>query len=249
MVAPLVFMQCTNHSALIKTHCSVSRDSRKNRTRGLCIWMLTIMHLLATAHLAARWNFVREAFIVHGATAESTYDYLSTSPRWMLTSSVAFSSNTLIADCILIWRCWIIWGTRWVVVAFPMFCTVVGTIFAIFSIYQQATTPPPGSAWSEAQIDWGVPYFSMSLTVTVLCTILIIYRVVTVRGDTNSLGVTTAYRVVSYNAVIEIVVESAALYSISLCIWMAYYVKGVPEGNYPLVILTTATVSLTRSLC
>ncbi len=89
----------------------------------------------------------------------------------------------------------------------------------------------------------------MSLTVTVLCTILIIYRVVTVRGDTNSLGVTTAYRVVSYNAVIEIVVESAALYSISLCIWMAYYVKGVPEGNYPLVILTTATVSLTRSLC
>ncbi len=104
MVAPLVFMQCTNHSALIKTHCSVSRDSRKNRTRGLCIWMLTIMHLLATAHLAARWNFVREAFIVHGATAESTYDYLSTSPRWMLTSSVAFSSNTLIADCILVSR-------------------------------------------------------------------------------------------------------------------------------------------------
>lgn len=82
----------------------------------------------------------------------------------------------------------------------------------------------------------------MSLTVTVLCTCLIIYRVLTVRAATNRFDIASHFRVVAYDAVIEIIVESAALYSISLIIFLVYYVRALPQGNYPLVILTTATV-------
>ncbi|PBK95109.1 hypothetical protein ARMGADRAFT_925759, partial [Armillaria gallica] len=65
---------------------------------------------------------------------------------------------------------------------------------------------------------WTMVYLSLGLAVTLMCMILIVFRIVTV-GRANrqtTLG--------GYWAVIEIVVESAGLLSIILVIYMVTYV-------------------------
>ncbi|KAK0455352.1 uncharacterized protein EV420DRAFT_596244 [Desarmillaria tabescens] len=204
----------------------------KGRDRLVHGGLVIVMHLIATSHLAVRWNFVRGGFIKHGETEETVYGYFFDAPKWMLLSTAAFMANTLIADCIMIWRCWIICGRRWMFVIVPMLCTIVGTIFAGFSIYQQTASPPPGSAWSAAQIDWTLPYFSMSLVVTLLCTLIIIYRIIMIKPSIEK-GTRRLW--------IEVIVESASLYAIALIILLAFYTTGNVDANYPIVIATMIT--------
>ncbi len=69
-------------------------------------------------------------------------------------------------------------------------------------------------------------YLSLGLAVTLMCTILIVFRIVTV-GRANRQTTLGGYR-----AVIEIVVESAGLLSIILVIYMVTYVRGTYAAIY-----------------
>ncbi|KAK0229255.1 hypothetical protein EDD85DRAFT_140939 [Armillaria nabsnona] len=204
----------------------------KGRDRFVHSGLVIVMYLITTSHLAVRWTFVRGGFIKHGETEETVYNYFFDAPKWMLLSTAAFMANTLIADCIMIWRCWIIAGRRWVFIIIPGLCTIVGTIFAGFSFYQETATPPPGSAWSAAQIDWMLPYFSMSLTVTLYCTLVIIYRITVIKASIET-GTRRLW--------IEAIVESAALYAVALIIMLAFYARGDTHANYPIVVTTMIT--------
>ncbi|KAK0463407.1 hypothetical protein IW261DRAFT_1613648 [Armillaria novae-zelandiae] len=204
----------------------------KGRDRLVHSGLVIVMYLITTSHLAVRWTFVRGGFIRHGETEETVYNYFFDAPKWMLLSTAAFMANTIIADCIMIWRCWVISGRRWAFIIIPGLCTIVGTIFAGFSFYQETATPPPGSAWSASQIDWMLPYFSLSLTVTLYCTLVIIYRI-TVTKPSIEMGTRRLW--------IEVIVESAALYAVALIIMLAFYARGDVHANYPIVVTTMIT--------
>ncbi|KAK0493378.1 hypothetical protein EDD18DRAFT_1179860 [Armillaria luteobubalina] len=204
----------------------------KGRDRLVHSGLVIVMYLVTTSHMAVRWTFVRGGFIRHGETEETVYNYFFYAPRWMLLSTVAFMANTIIADCIMIWRCWVISGRRWAFIIIPGLCTIVGTVFAGFSLYQETATPPPGSAWSAAQIDWMLPYFSMSLTVTLYCTLVIIYRITATKASIET-GIRRLW--------IEVIVESAALYAVAFIIMLAFYARGDTHANYPIVVTTMIT--------
>ncbi len=76
-------------------------------------------------------------------------------------------------------------------------------------------------------------YISFNLTTTLSCTLLIIYRVVTVAGVKR--GVDSRLRV--YRHFIEVLVESSALYSISLLVYLVLVIRG-DFGLYYLDIIT-----------
>ena len=87
-------------------------------------------------------------------------------------------------------------------------------------------------------------YISFNLTTTLSCTLLIIYRVVTVAGVKR--GVDSRLRV--YQHFIEVLVESSALYSISLVVWLALTIRGDPGMIYADTIVAIAKVrSLPRT--
>ncbi|KAK0210000.1 hypothetical protein DFS33DRAFT_1289784 [Desarmillaria ectypa] len=203
--------------------------------------VIVVMYLIATLHLALRWCYVRGAFISHGQTDETAFDYLFDAPKWMLASSVTFVMNTTIADFVVVWRCWNVWGRRWIVAAIPSLCNVVGIVFAGFSLYQQATTPPPGSAWSAAQIDWLLPYFCISVTVTVGCTTLIVFKIWNAHRETDRLTQLKSHRAYKFSRVICTLVESAAMYAISMTVTLAFYKQGGLSANFPICITSTIT--------
>ncbi len=81
-------------------------------------------------------------------------------------------------------------------------------------------------------------YISFSLTTTLSCTLLIIYRIVTVVGVKR--GADGRLRV--YQHFIEVLVESSALYSISLIVYLGLTIRMNLEMYYLDVIAGIAKV-------
>ncbi len=251
-----------------------------NETRRARIVMgvvIVAMYLLATLHLALRWCYVRGSFIGPWANGRDRVDYLWNAPKWMLICTATFVVNTTIADFVVVshgefirvrfqcwrhkpkvWRCWNVWGRRWIVAAIPSFCNVVGIgmsctflawssltrvlVFACFSLYQQATTPPPGSPWGTAQIYWLLPYFCISVSVTVGCTSLIVFKIWNAHRETDKLTQLKSHRSYKFSRVICTLVESAAMYAASMIITLAFYKHGALNANFPIAITSTITV-------
>ncbi len=81
-------------------------------------------------------------------------------------------------------------------------------------------------------------YTSFVLATTLSCTLLIIYRILTVAGVRH--GAEGRLRV--YHRFIEVLVESSALYSISLILYLAFTICDNPGEFYLDVIAAIAKV-------
>ncbi|PBK92268.1 hypothetical protein ARMGADRAFT_1081047 [Armillaria gallica] len=204
---------------------SVGRD--QGRSCFIRCGLVIVMYLIATSPLALRSIFVQG--INNDKTQETTYIY---SPGWMLLSSASFMANILITNCIAIWRCWFLCDRRWMFSIIPGLCTIVGTVFASFCLYEMTTTPPPGKACA-AQINWMLPYYSMSLAVTILCTAVILYR--TVMGPRIGRRICRLW--------INVIVESSLLFAVGPIVFLVVYIKSDMRTSCPLLVVTMSTSS------
>ncbi|KAJ7445861.1 hypothetical protein FB451DRAFT_1567985 [Mycena latifolia] len=209
------------------------RKTHKNNM-GLLL-ALVAMYILSTIHAACRWLLVKNAFIDHGDTSTTTVLYLIQPPLWLaVLPAVSLTTNTLLSDCVLIWRCWTVWNRNWFIVILPILCTLVGAGLVYRSIAEQAAYIINPKLDRNSFIDFATPYFILSLVTTCLATILIIFRIITMTEP-------AARKSRGYGRVIEIVVESAVLYSVSLIIFLPFLVSGSYDDGYPQAVVIQMT--------
>ncbi|KAJ6612622.1 hypothetical protein B0H10DRAFT_2222970 [Mycena sp. CBHHK59/15] len=193
------------------------------------------MYTLSTVHVACRWVLVKEAFIDHADTPTSTLIYLVQSPLWLtVLAAVTLTVNTLVADCVLIWRCWIVWNQDWKIVLLPLLCTLAGAGLGFRSVAEQAAYVINPNLDRNSFVDFATPYFALSLVTTALATILIITRIVTLTESATR-------KSRGYGCVIEVVVESALLYSVTLIVFLPFLVRASDNDGYPQAILAQMT--------
>ncbi|KAK0223989.1 hypothetical protein IW262DRAFT_1459037 [Armillaria fumosa] len=84
--------------------------------------------------------FVILGFIDNGQDIPSVFTALTSfNSQWTITQidmGVAATISTVISGGTLIWRCFIVWGYRWLVVIFPILCLITETVAKCFQIYQ-----------------------------------------------------------------------------------------------------------------
>ena len=107
--------------------------------------------------------------------------------------------------------------------------------FIVYYVYFYANV---GGATSVSLSHWNMAYISLTITTNVVGTLLVIIRIVRVTG----VGCRT------YAVIIEILVESSLLYSVTSLVYLALYVFDiygpyVSETNWFSAILFSATVS------
>ncbi len=71
------------------------------------------------------------------------------------------------------------------------------------------------------EIDWSLIYILMTLATTVICTILILYRIIRL-----------AHRVSLFRSIISTLAESSAMYSLVLIVYLALVVKNLRVAYY-----------------
>ncbi|PBK95091.1 hypothetical protein ARMGADRAFT_786864 [Armillaria gallica] len=221
--------------------CVSRREKNENRIgRKIMLAVIVALYFLGIIATAVNWAFTRYSFITHGENFWTVYTAFynvsavkqKPSTFFMVESVVSGITGGLqsvLADIAIIWRCWTVWGSRWSVVIIPILSMIAGIIAKVFQQYIQIRSllnADDPEAFKPTSVDWTMVYLSLSLTVTLLCTILIVFRIVTV-GRANRDAALGGYR-----SIIEIIVESAALLSIIVIIYMVTYARGAYAEIY-----------------
>ncbi|KAK0185773.1 hypothetical protein F5146DRAFT_1227444 [Armillaria mellea] len=195
---------------------TVSRIFSRRRDVGINAMALVIMVLciLTSIDFALYWLAAVYSFIHHGQnfwTAITTCDLPSDMTKlFRVGPGVVGCISTIITDFAMVWRCLIVWGRHWIIILLPLVFMAIGTAFKILQI--RAAVQVPESAINIKT--YTAIYISLILATTLLCTLLIVYCILT------------------YGNIIEIIVESAALYSTTLIIYVVFLFQNGENAGY-----------------
>ncbi|KAF9001788.1 hypothetical protein BDZ89DRAFT_1081615, partial [Hymenopellis radicata] len=156
--------------------------------------IITFLWFANTVILGLNWKY-------------STISSLPMGHRWRRMSIAIDVLRCLIvfvADLILVWRCWVLF-------AIPGLCVITETLSACVIIVSFVADI---SILSASRTNWTLVYYSMTVATNSLCTGLILFRIVRVSGLGASLK--------TYRGIIEILVESAAIFYTGAAVMTAY---------------------------
>ncbi|KAJ7487311.1 hypothetical protein B0H11DRAFT_2278875 [Mycena galericulata] len=206
----------------------------KRKTPVHLFLAVIMMFTIATIQTAVRWAIIRNAFITHGTSPEDTVGaLLFPTLSLVVLSGVMLVANTFLADCVLIYRCFAVWNNDWRVIVLPTLTTLAGTALGILTVFESAQFIQSGRNPNKLVdynrfVDSGGPYFCMCLATTLLATFLIVARIVWLTYDHAGTG---AFKFSGYRTVIEMVVESALLYSAALIMYIAILFGPATKNN------------------
>ncbi|KAK0457376.1 uncharacterized protein EV420DRAFT_1550563 [Desarmillaria tabescens] len=198
----------------------LSKEPR-SKAQNTMVFLIICLFIFATIPVATDW-----VLVIYLCIGKGDSGFVQNLYHW---AGIALCVNAGIADCITIWRCWIIWGCCWSVVILPILLFLAqeaGGSVALQSSLQYTTIGP-----KPLELKWTIVSLSCSLGNTLFCTTLIIYRILTVKQGTDRLNNSTSMR--TYHRVIEILVESALLYAIGLIAYMVLIPLKAPMCFYP----------------
>ncbi|KAH9915583.1 uncharacterized protein BXZ73DRAFT_106132 [Epithele typhae] len=185
----------------------------------------TVMWILSVVHICIDTQRATEAFIVHGNTADGSLNFYSdlASPTHFA-KNVIYISMTLLGDSFATYRLFVIWNHNWWIVVLPIIL-IVATAVTGFGACAIGLIIAPSAIFSSDFQPWLRTFFSLSLAVNLLDTILIAVRVIQTNRQLNLRGTSSA-RLAPLWAVIETIVQSAAIYSIALIALISTYIAG-----------------------
>ncbi|KAK0432306.1 hypothetical protein EV421DRAFT_2040739 [Armillaria borealis] len=221
------------YTLIVATTLWTTFSSPKKSGNAFFLTVIIILYVLTTVAFGFGWAYERRAFIQNGDTFFNVFFALQAiSPWWrafQLVDGISGGMSTFIVDVTIIWRCWVLWERRWRIILIPGLCAIVGIIaksLQIRSIFINTTSDIGNTGGFAADTDWALIYISLTLTTTLLCTLLIVYRIVRL-----------ASRVSSYGKIVEIVIESSAMYSLTLIVYLALVARNLESGFYADIIM------------
>ncbi|KAK0492342.1 hypothetical protein EDD18DRAFT_1465513 [Armillaria luteobubalina] len=205
----------------------------KKSGNSFLLTVVIVLYVLTTVAFGVDWAYQRRAFIQNGENFFTVFFALqAVTPWWrasQLVIGISGGLSTFIVDITMIWRCWVFWGRRWLVVLIPSLCAIGGTIaksMQIYSVFINTTSDIGNTGGFAAQIDWALIYLSLTLATTLLCTLLIVYRIVRLASGVSS-----------YGKIVEIVIESSAMYSLTLIVYLALVARNLESSYYADMIM------------
>ncbi|KAK0217332.1 hypothetical protein EDD85DRAFT_961977 [Armillaria nabsnona] len=206
--------------------------------QGLVV-VIILLHGLTTISFAANWSYVHSAFIGNGKSFW-TVDLKLNSPTQsvFLVGGIASTMSTITTDLYMIWCCWIVWGQHWLVALLPILSLIAASVLKILTIYENYDYGGAG-----ANVIFEILYPAFILATTLWCTLFIIYRILTITGVKHGAG----GQLRLYHRCIEVLVESSALYSICLIVYLALYISNI-FGQYYLVVIAAIAKGVAPTL-
>ncbi|KAF9026952.1 hypothetical protein BDZ89DRAFT_1161059 [Hymenopellis radicata] len=204
-------------------HQIVARHEWPRQRVGLTI-VLCLIWAVATMSFGLSWNGIYTTYVTHGQSEDSVLGYISgigsgnfTPQRRALNilGMTATPFNVVLAELTNVWRCGVLYQHNWFVVSLPVLCILGGLISHVF--YMLVLFPPTTTfAGTLTQINWIIVYYSITASINILTTSLIIVRIIRIVG---------LKRTRTYRGLIEIMVESAFLFSATYLVYLSLYLR------------------------
>ncbi|KIM78670.1 hypothetical protein PILCRDRAFT_824109 [Piloderma croceum F 1598] len=133
-----------------------------------------------------------------------------------------YIATNFIADLLILYRLYFVWGRNLWVVSIPFLIFLASTACSIIVEYQS-------TAETSVVISFAIPYFCLSVALTIISTLLITVRLMAGRRVVQKvLGTSHS---TPYVSVAAMIIESAAIYSIVGIFFIAFLITKNPGQN------------------
>ncbi|ETW76693.1 hypothetical protein HETIRDRAFT_480863 [Heterobasidion irregulare TC 32-1] len=195
---------------------------KKRSTGTFSIFLLSassFLFIISTIYVSVCLRQLLEAFI-WGPPGQATLYFANEPYKLSILKLVLYNVNVCTQDLILIWRLWVVWGRKWMMVVLPLTLEAIRFSSNLVAIVRGAHPNIP--IFDPIIHRWSIVTWSMDLTINVGVTLLLAYRlfmfgraVPTPHGRNNT-----------YASIIYTVVESGLLFSAATIVVVALYLSG-----------------------
>ncbi|KAJ7807860.1 hypothetical protein B0H14DRAFT_3881764 [Mycena olivaceomarginata] len=211
--------------------------TRKEHTwqRMFLLGYITLMLLIESIFVAVEARTVQYIYIDYRNYPGGPWAFFLNSQKAVV--NVIFYATlfllTFLSDLFVLWRCWVIWAASghsklaWGVIAFPIVLLLAS--FATGTLWVLQTSQPSLSIYRALPVTYGTSYYTLSLGVNIILTLLIIGRLLVYRR--NLLENLAVAHGAHYISLITIIVESAALYSLFALLFLITYAINHPTNQ------------------
>jgi len=130
-------------------------------------------------------------------------------------------TSHIVADSLVIYRCYVVWGFSIKIIILPLILLIATSVCAYIAVFNFSQIHPGQNVFAINIAEWGTALFSLSLATNIIVTFLIAGRIWWIsRKACKLLGKEIRRK---YNHTVAIVLESGAIYSVSLMTLLILY--------------------------
>lgn len=185
---------------------------------------ITVLFILAAVTIACNINFNELAWIDERNYKGGPLAFINEQEA-LPVDTIGNSAGlviTFLVDSLLIYRCWVVWNSNYYVIVLPILMLVASTVLSCLQTI--AASQPASSLWAASTVKFGLPYFSLTMTLNMLVTTIIITRLLLARRKIRSImGDTHGHE---YTSVAAMLVESALPTALVSLVLIALYAQG-----------------------
>ncbi|KIK62289.1 hypothetical protein GYMLUDRAFT_164986 [Collybiopsis luxurians FD-317 M1] len=225
--------------------CAMYLWSRRKQSRKSLFLLayITVLLSVSTIFVIVQARTVQLMYVDNRNYPGGPFPFFLATQNWAV--NVMFDAClfvlTFLSDSLMLWRCWVIWTSSGKVAAYLVTAFPAVTLLASFvmgTLWTLESTHPGLSFYSKLPLAFGTSYYSISLSVNIILTILITGRLLVYRKQImDSLP---AEHAKGYVSLVTIVIESAAIYSVWAFLFLITYAVDNPANQVLLFISCAA---------
>ncbi|KAF5320170.1 hypothetical protein D9611_010377 [Ephemerocybe angulata] len=237
----ITFVHCLRILLWIDGHLKPVRDLH---------WKMVIaavaMFVIASLDVAFHVRHNLDAFVYY--EGDPVEEFSKTSNWINVMKMGCFVAQTFVGDAILLYRCWIIYDRRWLVIATSTVLWLGCTVCGVVTVYVEATHDTTGHLLKASTL---VPFMASMLCLTlvtnVLTTGLIVRRILRVQ---RKLPVHRSVVIVQDSPLTRaavVMIESGLIYTVSMVVLVVLYMAG-NNGMYGVSNAVVQIIGITFNL-
>ncbi|TFK32146.1 hypothetical protein BDQ12DRAFT_775032 [Crucibulum laeve] len=202
---------------------STMRGNTTGKRRFFAIYS-TLLILLLTVDISCNAVWGEQMWITFRDTPGGVPVFVETQVSvWYQTlSSTSVVALIFLGDALLIHRLFLIWGSSYLVIVVPMLAYL--TAFSLAIIVLVVVGKPGGNFFGGKAINFGTPYYAITISMNILITLLICLRLrYQSKSVRRALGKDDAK---IYTSVSTMLIESAAPYTLVGIMFLIPYARG-----------------------
>ncbi|ESK91811.1 hypothetical protein Moror_10537 [Moniliophthora roreri MCA 2997] len=200
----------------------------KKRSSGLNIPLLAtaiFLYIFCTIRIGIDLGRGILAFFTFRNNPEGPLGFYEDISHWTrVLREALYVTNSLVADTLVIYRLYVVWGYNWKITVGPIILLLASSISGYIAVWEITRVASGGSIFAKQVADGATALFALSMGTNVIVTSLIAGRIWYIgHRASKHLG---RQHGVKYSRALVVIVESGALYSVSLFILLILFAMG-----------------------
>ncbi|KAG2144678.1 uncharacterized protein EDB93DRAFT_530025 [Suillus bovinus] len=196
-----------------------------------------LLLVLSTVHMVVGTIRTEERLVQHNKFPGVPVVFFSR--ETFMIHNMIYVLQTLLGDGVVIYRCYVVWRTVWVIILPSMlWCGIAVT--GVYSIHNYLdTTGISGHDFNYATRKWTVMFYTLTLATNLLSSGLLAYRIWKIERNVASIRAMKT----TTTSILRVVVDTAILYSIALFCTLIVAVRS-NNGSHVMINMLTPIISI-----